>query len=236
MFSDHEMYEFLKTFINVVTSTYRTSESIEKDIFEYTAIDGGDLSAALSTVVSMIPMAGELASTLVDMTYERYKSIRKEQIQERASNIVNSFYHKEIEEIAEYVCVTFLYENRNYFKQLVLNEKNNREDKSYKSYSDLITEKIMKFARKTAGIETPSDMYKTPETNLAYRDAIQLINHKMATGKVLEKNGKLMTRDEKCEDLKEFLKSVSEISRADDDTILSPEPSFGTLFSRRVRD
>ena len=94
----------------------------------------------------------------------------------------------------------------------------------------------MKFAKTTAGIETPSETYDTPETNLAYRDAIQLINHKMATGKVLEKDGRLMTRDEKCEDLIKFLKGVSDINDSGSGTILSPEPSFGTLFSRRVRD
>ena len=95
----------------------------------------------------------------------------------------------------------------------------------------------MKFAKTTAGIETPSETYDTPEKNLAYRDAIQLINRKMATGKILKKGVRPMTRDEKCKDLKEFLMSVSEIiEKVDSDTILSPEPSCCTLFSRKVRD
>ena len=38
VFKDPEMYEYLKTFCNVVTSTYRTSEMITKGIFEYTGI------------------------------------------------------------------------------------------------------------------------------------------------------------------------------------------------------
>ena len=94
----------------------------------------------------------------------------------------------------------------------------------------------MKFAKTTAGIETPSETYNTPEKNLAYRDAIQLINHKMATGKILEKDGRPMTRDEKCKELKEFLMNVSEINeKVDSDKILRPEPSCCTLFSRKIR-
>ena len=60
------MYEYLKTFMNVLMSTYRASEMIDKDIFQYTKLDG-PLSCTFSTIVSFVPMIGELACSLVDL-------------------------------------------------------------------------------------------------------------------------------------------------------------------------
>ena len=93
---------------------------------------------------------------------------------------------------------------------MIFNEISNKNNQDYKSYSDLITDKIMQFARRTTGIETPSETYSTPETNLAYRDAIQLINRKMATGRLLIVGKPQMTHSEKCEELIEFMKGVNE--------------------------
>ena len=54
---------------------------------------------------------------------EYVKSNLEEQMKEGAENIVNSFYHKEIEEIAEYVGVSFLYKYQDYFNKLILSEQ-----------------------------------------------------------------------------------------------------------------
>ena len=211
VFADPEMHKYLITFIDVITNTYRLSEMICKDIYQYTNVSSNQLSNHLSTVVGLVPMIGELAWPPVDLSFEAYQSIKIEQIKEIASNIVNTFYDKEIEEIAEYVCVSFLYENRDHFKQLVFNEKNSRENEAYKSYSEIITDKILKFAKVDQGITMPCETYSTPEASLAYRDATQLINHKMATGIMLKHSDRPMTQSEKCENLKEFLKNVSQI-------------------------
>ena len=59
--------------MNVLMSTYRASEMIEKDIFEYTRVGDFGLSCTFSTILSFVPMIGELACPLVELSFERYK-------------------------------------------------------------------------------------------------------------------------------------------------------------------
>ena len=108
---------------------------------------------------------------------------------------------------------------------MIFNEISNKNNQDYRSYSDLITDKIMQFVRRTTGIETPSETYSTPETNLAYRDAIQLINRKMATGRLLIVGRPQMTHSEKCEELIDFMKGVNEThENLDQFTMLTANP------------
>ena len=131
------------------------------------------------------------ASPLIDLSIQRYKDIAYEDIQAKAINVINCFYHKEMEEMAEYICVWFLYENHDSFKQLVFNEKRSRQDQNYKPYTKIISNKIKGIVKGAIGnddpnnipdVEDPCEVYKLPEQNLAYRDATQLVNQKMATG------------------------------------------------------
>ena len=138
--------------------------------------------------------------------------------------------------MAEYICVSFLYENKAHFKQLVFNEKKNRQKSFYKPYTKIISEKIRSIARGSigttlpndaVGIEDPNEVYSSPEQNLGYRDATQLINQKMATGDIKGKEDKLRI-------LKEFLKEISEVNdRVNETTLLTKDPPIKTLCKEK---
>ena len=56
------------------------------------------------------------------------------------------------------------------------------------------------------GIENPEDKYTTPSQILGFRDANQLVELKIASGKLLNnENGRKMTRDQKLQQMIEFV-------------------------------
>ena len=63
--------------MNVLTSTYRASEMIAKDIFEYTRVQGTQLATTFSIILSLVPMIDELVSPIFELSIQRYKDIAK---------------------------------------------------------------------------------------------------------------------------------------------------------------
>ena len=84
VFSNPAMHQYLKTFLDVFTSTYRVSEMIVKGIYNFTNVSKNQLSSNISTVLSLVPIIGELAWPVVDLSYERYESIDVEKIKQKA--------------------------------------------------------------------------------------------------------------------------------------------------------
>ena len=50
------MYEYLTVFMNVITSAYRTSESINKGIFELASKDSPMIIESAKTVLELVPL------------------------------------------------------------------------------------------------------------------------------------------------------------------------------------
>ena len=137
------------------------------------------------------------------------------------------------------MCVSFLYKNKVYFKQLVFNEKKSRQKQSYKPYTEIISDKINSIvsgtignapANDAVGID-PNEVYTSPEQNLGYRDATLLINHLMATGELHGKEDKLKMLNDHLEKASEFSKTVDGYT----DTFLTKDPPIKKLCKIRFQ-
>ena len=138
------------------------------------------------------------------------------------------------------MCVSFLYKNKVYFKQLVFNEKKSRQKQSYKPYTEIISDKINSIVSETIGNAPandavgidPNEVYTSPEQNLGYRDATLLINHLMATGELHGKEDKLKMLNDHLEKASEFSKTVDGYT----DTFLTKDPPIKKLCKIRCKE
>ena len=72
-------------------------------------------------------MVGGVLPKIVDKVDNKMKADVAKKIAGRLSNIINSFYHKEIESEAEYVCVSFLYTYEVTVKERIIAKRNSPE-------------------------------------------------------------------------------------------------------------
>ena len=166
-----------------------------------------------------------------------YNTIQVENVENRAKSIVNSFYHKEYEEMTEYVCVSFLHENKRHFKQRLHIERKNREDTSYEPYATKISNTIQAVSgtnfegdTKRFGIQDPNTTYETPEKNLAFRDAIKLLSDKIAKNHEEARGRALLSFQEKCDKLQKDLIDISMTPDEDEDSGSAVWGCFRSIF------
>jgi hypothetical protein len=232
---DPEMYDYLTVFMNVVTSSYRTSEAISKEIFQLAESDSPAIIESGKACLDLVPLIGGFLRQVADKVHEKIDEMLHEHMMEKAGNTVNSFYHKEMEEVAEYVGVSFLYKYRDYFRQIVINEKKKMEDESYKTYAQVVSGIVSKIvhnkAKEFAGVTDPEEEYETPAQILGYRDGNELISNLIAEGKIIaDDNGVKFTRDQKIQACILYVKSISEINRdVSKDSLLAAPPNCCSL-------
>ena len=138
-------------------------------------------------------------------------------MEDKAKNTVDSFYHKELEEITEYICVFYLYRYRDKFATILLNEKREQSKKDYAPFTSKIKDFLEKVANrggeKFADLDNPEKEYESAAEVLAYRDANSLVEVKISTGDLISKdNGEKITYEEKIDICIDFLRDNSEIN------------------------
>lgn len=239
---DPEMYDYLTVFMNVVTSAYRTSEAINKGIFQMAESDTPAIIDSGKACLELVPLVGGFLKQVADKAHSEISKTLDKRMKEKAKKTVNSFYHKEMEEVAEYVGVSFLYKYKDYFRTLVLNEKKKMGKDSYTPYTSKVTGLINKIvkddAKKWAGIENPEKAYKTPAAILGFRDGNELVNTLIAEGELISNEAKVkFTKEEKVEKCISFVKNISEINRnVNKDTLMNDSPNCYVLMKDSCRD
>ena len=78
---------------------------VDKDVFEYIGVGNRRLVTTVTTIIHLIPMYGPPVSAIIHLSHEAYSKFRASKVKELSKIVVDSFYHKEIEEIIEYVGV-----------------------------------------------------------------------------------------------------------------------------------
>ena len=112
---DPEVDDYLTTFMSVIISGYKTSQAINKGIYKLNTVSGE----------TKFMQNGQ---SLQNLIYLRGISLRqranshvihddvKEKIENSAKKTVDTFHHKEVEEMVEYAVVSFLFKYRDYVR------------------------------------------------------------------------------------------------------------------------
>ena len=79
-------------------------------------------------------------------------------------------------------------------------------------------------AKNFAGFEDPEKELSSAAQILGFRDANELVNNKIASGELIKhENDIKKTRNQKIEELIDFLKTVSEVNRGvNENTLIKP--------------
>ena len=76
----------------------------------------------------LVPVIGGILPKIADRIDKKIKLDVAKKIAGRLTKTVNSFYHKEIESEAEYVCVSFLYTYEMTVKERIMAKRNHPEE------------------------------------------------------------------------------------------------------------
>ena len=79
-------------------------------------------------MLDLIPVVGGTLTVVVDVVDEQFKEYIAKRMEDRISNTINSFYHKEIESQTEYVCISFLYTYEMAIKERIMAKRNSQEE------------------------------------------------------------------------------------------------------------
>ena len=121
--SDPDLSMFLQVFMNTVTSSYRIAEMMNSGKFEEVEEDSFIIDS-LQFMLELIPVIGGTLGEIAGVADKIIRSNVAKKIEDRISNTINSFYHKEIESEAENVCVSFLYTYEMKIKERIMNRRN----------------------------------------------------------------------------------------------------------------
>lgn len=131
---DRDMSEYLTTFINRITSSYRIGELINSGSVAIQFQSGQKLFETVQQGIEMIPFFGKIGSNFAAILAGAVKEEIENGIRESAKNTVDSFYHKQIEEITERLGVKFLFKNEQLFKSMILEEEQKKVTSSHLMY------------------------------------------------------------------------------------------------------
>ena len=213
--NDTAMSEYLRVFMNEVTSSYRISELIHSNKFQLKTQGDSVVVESMKSLLSMVPMAGTALNSLANQIDQHAKDEVKQAIKDSAANTVESFYNKEIEQITEYVGITYLYENELKVKEKFENaQKNKEENKTSYNPFKWVESKLKSVKNKLkADLEVYNShkflasQYKEPAEAIAYRDAWYIIEAIGNSKFIVEEDSKRVTllRHQKIEVMTELL-------------------------------
>ena len=217
--NDKDMSEYLRVFMNEITGSYRISELIHSDKFELKTQGDSVVVENMKSLLSMVPMVGSVLTEVANQVDQKMKDRVKNAIKANAANTVESFYNREIEQITEYVGITYLYENELKVKEKFENEHQEKEEKKEDYQPFNWVEAKLEEAKSSlkADLEVYnshkflSDQYKEPAEAIAYRDAWYIIDAIGNSEFIVENGSKRSTllRHQKIEKMRELLSHYS---------------------------
>lgn len=203
---DRDMSEYLSSFVSRITSSYRIAEVINSGKMTLQFQTGEKIFSTIQQGLEIIPFFGKIGSALTQMLASATKDAIEASYRDNAKNTVNSFYHKQIEEISEQLGVKFLYRHEQFFKSMILEEEQKKVSTlfwtfqalskgTFKSYLTIITEQIYKTVANTFST-TDTDIYEfdvqTTAQELGFKDADRMVIELIGPGSLIYLPGTLI--------------------------------------------
>ena len=157
---DPDLNAYLRVFMNTVTSSYRiaelignyTSLSITNEFLNLIHIDSGQFQLATRgdsviinsaiDLLSLVPTVGPTLKSFATQINEEAKSRVQDQINEATKRTVQSFYHREIEQSVELVCVNMLAGSTELIKNRIQALKSAQRSESIDTLSDWVASRL----------------------------------------------------------------------------------------------
>ena len=216
------MSEYLRVFMNTVTSSYRISELIHSGKFKLETQKDSVAVSSFKNLLNLVPVIGKTLNVIANQVDSQVKGMVQGKIKSNASNTVESFYNKEIEQLTEYVAITHLYQNGIKVKQKIQVEYEEKRTKKeeYSPYSWVES----KLNEATKAISTDLNVYKAhqflmgkykePAEILAYKDGWFMVEA-IGNGEFIEQIGTrrlTILRNQKIEKMMDILAEAKETS------------------------
>ena len=176
---DNDLNQYLSVFMDTVTSSYRIAELIDSGQFELKQRGNSVIVSSAIDLLSLVPMAGPGLRTMANLINDEVKKRVQEQVNESAKITINSFYHSEIEQSTELVCVNMLTMNTELIKNRIemIKPEHRSQDNSdiLSNWVENKLQEVKDFIRSDFASYRPHDFlrdkYKEPAQQIAYRDA-----------------------------------------------------------------
>lgn len=189
---DRELCDYLRVFMNEISQSYMVAELIVSDKFELKTANDSVIVQSAKSLLSLVPMVGPALHLIANVIDSAVKKAVQNAIKECAEKAVESFYDKEISELTEFVCISYLYSHKAEIKAKIQSEIsfkqklgdkynpfswicNDVKDLEGKVKSDLSAYQVHQYL---------VDQYQEPAEVMAYKDAWS-VNEQIGSGKFL---------------------------------------------------
>ena len=124
---------FIDTFMGQLQQHFETAEAILDGRFEFTKSGENYTVDSAYELISLSPVFSGLLTQLAQNESSTFNEHQFDIIKLRAKYAIQTFYLKNVEEDAEYIAVTYLYDNQELFEKLVSDESPDSPAAQYKS-------------------------------------------------------------------------------------------------------